>query len=573
MTGIYQVQHLKPLTGLRFVAALSVFAAHSLDRWPLVDAGNLPLGAAGVGFFYLLSGFILTYVYANRFRSGDADTDPKTNQFSYWKFYIRRFARIWPIHLATLLIFLFCVMGPDVFVRRGNPVGKLLANLLLIQSWIPNYDWIYSLNGPSWSLAVESFFYLVFPVLILGGTRRFLWIYGLIAVATVTAIIGLSCLELESNSWVALNGIMHTNPLMRLFEFATGVGCGFLFLAREDSGVQKPTGSVKNTLVELLVLGLLVGFFAGLNSLGWYQNPMEGNGINPFPPIVMYWIRFSSPFLIFAFVILVFASSKGLVSRALASRPMVYLGDISYAFYMIHMSVMIVMLRQTWVEGWWSMLAATTCAFSISLFFASALYHLVEVPFRSSIVQLSETRNWEVIWQSVWTSLLVWLKSPAFLILLSFTLLSGWYASSYRIDPRDEIRIAAVIAASDSALKSVNFSEDATLLGCRASLGENGSLSLSLVWKLYEGRRSDRFVKLLDADEKVIGRGSANSQLFKHATSNETVLDSVEIPAARMKNVELIAVGFFEQGRKASVVDSGPRSNRNRQLNVWERKR
>ena len=83
---------LDALTGLRALAALAVFAQHFMRIMEIkVNLG--PIGGIAVSFFFVLSGFILVYVYKGRLTSS---TTPK--------FYFTRFARIWPLHIACLLL-------------------------------------------------------------------------------------------------------------------------------------------------------------------------------------------------------------------------------------------------------------------------------------------------------------------------------------------------------------------------------------------------------------------------------------------------------------------------------------
>ena len=83
---------LDALTGLRALAALAVFAQHFMSIMDIkVKLG--PIGGIAVSFFFVLSGFILVYVYKGRLTGS---TTPK--------FYFTRFARIWPLHIACLLL-------------------------------------------------------------------------------------------------------------------------------------------------------------------------------------------------------------------------------------------------------------------------------------------------------------------------------------------------------------------------------------------------------------------------------------------------------------------------------------
>ena len=166
MSGIYQKPQIRSFTGMRFLAAVAVFISHVLAIFPVVERGRIPLGGAGVSFFFLLSGFILTYVYwpnGGRPNGGTKSLAMSRQDFNSRKFYLRRFARIWPLHIVTLLLNLFLIRGFSKFFAGDYAAAKLSVNVGLLQSWIPNRQWLFPLNGVSWSLSAEAFFYLVFP--------------------------------------------------------------------------------------------------------------------------------------------------------------------------------------------------------------------------------------------------------------------------------------------------------------------------------------------------------------------------------------------------------------------------
>ena len=572
----YQKQHLKSLTGLRFLAALSVFVAHLPSRWSEFDFGTMPLGAAGVGFFYVLSGFILTYVYGSRrncavVNVGEPGQDlsrPDADRFSYKKFYIRRFARIWPLHLVTLLISLFFVIGITAFFNGKYPVGKLLVNGSLLQSWIPDYGWIYSLNGPAWSLSVEAFFYAVFPLLVLGGARKFAGKFVLIVGVTIVLLMGLGYFAPTAEGPKNLvSAIIHTNPLIRLFEFATGIGCGFYYLKRR-AGCLAATDWRRDTKFELVAVAALILFFGVLYWLGLYAaKPAYG-----VPAPFWYWIRFSGAAPVFAFLVLTFASTQGLVSRLLACRLMVYLGEISYSFYMIHMGVMLVLARQQWNDGWWVTMGVAGCSFVLSVFLASILYQLVELPCRRWIVGISEGQRIGFVFKTIARSVVDWIRTPWFIPFLILASISGWFVFQNLFNPRSQSLIDTIVASTPAELQGIRFEDDATLLGVRTNPKADGGLVVEMVWELQEGRRTERFVKLLDRDRKPIGRGNSNRALFGVVVSADVVIDRVAIKPDQMNDVQTIAVGFFDRERKAAMVDRGPRSARNRQLHIWELK-
>ncbi|BBH15909.1 LPS biosynthesis protein [Nocardioides baekrokdamisoli] len=111
-------------------------------------------GFVGVLFFFVLSGYLLTWG-ARR---------------GVWDFYRRRFARIYPAFIASL------IFGTGVlFVLGRQPGITSLLNLVLLQSWSPHQLSVNVINEPGWSLSAEAFFYALFPAAIVWvrrGSRR-----------------------------------------------------------------------------------------------------------------------------------------------------------------------------------------------------------------------------------------------------------------------------------------------------------------------------------------------------------------------------------------------------------------
>lgn len=152
-----EATHLRPLTALRFFAAMWVVLFHywinlaGPERPSLVEHGNL-----GVELFFVLSGFILCHVYLKAVETG---------RFRYGSFLWARLARIYPLHLAVMigLGVLAVAAGVAGFSVDKNILSwaSLPANLLLVQAWglAPVAGW----NHPSWSISAEWFAYLTFP--------------------------------------------------------------------------------------------------------------------------------------------------------------------------------------------------------------------------------------------------------------------------------------------------------------------------------------------------------------------------------------------------------------------------
>lgn len=214
---------LHSLTGLRFLAALMVFLHHTLA--PGIVTGGLAsvprtvaladVGLTGVTFFFVLSGFVLTWAWSDRL--------PRIS------FYGRRFARVYPLHLLFFVVAVVVVL--PVTGRRLPDLGEAVANLLLVQTWFSDPFVFFSANAPSWSLACEAAFYASLPFLLpalraLSPRGRLLAAAG--AVATLAAV-PLLLHALVEGRFVLL--ALWVFPPYRACEFVLGV---LLALALKD---------------------------------------------------------------------------------------------------------------------------------------------------------------------------------------------------------------------------------------------------------------------------------------------------------------------------------------------------
>ena len=149
-------QNLKPLTAMRFFAAMWVVSYHFWPSLGLTMPNLVAKGYLGVELFFVLSGFILSHVYLRAFGE---------QRFRYPDFLWARLARIYPVHLAMLagMGLLVCVAmligAPDS--HKVLVWSSLPAQLTLTQAWglSPLGGW----DHPSWSISAEWFAYLTFP--------------------------------------------------------------------------------------------------------------------------------------------------------------------------------------------------------------------------------------------------------------------------------------------------------------------------------------------------------------------------------------------------------------------------
>jgi peptidoglycan/LPS O-acetylase OafA/YrhL len=226
------------LTGLRFWAAALIVAEHaSMLRVPL-PAWKYD---HGVSLFFVLSGFILAHVY------------PRLDDWrSARRFLVLRVARIWPAHVAVLALWLAAI-GGSIFS------AKFFANLLMIHAWIPSAPWYFSFNAPSWSISTEFFFYLAFPLLILGWQQSWVWKW-VGAVGLLSAMIAIGAWArlpgYSPEGIVTVHGLIYVGPLGRILEFVTGmVACSCFAALRPHS---RRLGLVTGSVLEIGVNDLSV---------------------------------------------------------------------------------------------------------------------------------------------------------------------------------------------------------------------------------------------------------------------------------------------------------------------------
>lgn len=363
------------LTALRFFAALAIVVHHSVAI--LLPAGTLaafPLDA-GVSFFFVLSGFILTYVH----EAGMAGMPLRP-------FYRARVARIWPMTVvATVLVVLLLPTSMYLpFMGAGWHGWKVAATAaasgVLAHGWIPIPAVYFSFNAPSWSVSTEMFFYLSFPFLLRGFRRHWHWKLALAFAVGMALVLwaegsGLPHYSVEHLDDVTLHGVSYINPVARLKEFVIGmVAClGFLrFRHRMMRGLAPWTAVEVAAIVALPFAVTHVGELrahllttASLAPAMFVDQALMG--------------------LYFAVVVLVFAMGRGVLSALLSSRPLVLLGEISFSLYLLHQIVINVYQTHPQAFRW----IPTPLFFSVFLFIMLGLSYFtwrwVEGPTRRYI--------------------------------------------------------------------------------------------------------------------------------------------------------------------------------------------
>jgi peptidoglycan/LPS O-acetylase OafA/YrhL len=309
---------LESLTGLRWWAAFGVFLAHIDVFLPLPGTrGLFGLGVSGVTFFFVLSGFVLTWTATGEDRPA-------------W-FYARRFARVWPLLVLAVLVPLLFALTSGMDVDRSNLVLIALASILLIQAWVPG--WILEGSNPvTWTLSCEAFFYALFPLLRGPLARRTGRQLLRVAVALVVVgwLIRIGCwIAWPPQADVSADEVTSAGPMVlgtyapiaRLHEFVLGM----VVATALRRGWRCPV-PVRGA-VALLVAGAAVLWL--FRDATW-RSEVPYDAVN----------QVAAP--LFALLVAAVATRDLAGGRSwLRSRAMVRLGRWSYAFYLFHFTVVV----------------------------------------------------------------------------------------------------------------------------------------------------------------------------------------------------------------------------------------
>ncbi len=317
----YRIKKIDALTSLRFFAVAMIVLHHSVGHFGIVREMVHPFALDhAVSFFFILSGFVLTYVY------GDL-----RGWAACRRFFIARFARLYPGYLVTWLFFLLVILPPNGFFANPHYLSITWANLFLIQSWVPIADYFTSLNPPTWCVSVEFFFYLIFPLLICKWRQNW-WVKSLIALIILflmvewTGYLQLPPVRLTQTR-PCIEGMVYINPLARTFEFLLGMGVCTLWLKNNLVGKH---GVVSATVIEIAVLSLTVFSIYYTPYLLYYHLK------NLVGPIWETWLYHTISAPAIAILIFFMASQKGLLTKILNWRFLVILGEMSYAVFLSH---------------------------------------------------------------------------------------------------------------------------------------------------------------------------------------------------------------------------------------------
>lgn len=310
--GDGKAQSLQALRGLAFAG---IFLGH------FYYFGWTPVS---VSVFFVLSGFLLTL----RTGGASAPTGLKENISSAWN----RIRKLYPLHLVLMVI---CI--PLTIYRAGyfDPMDiliKVVCNVFLIQSLVPNADIAASLNGVSWYLSTILILYIIFPYLYRAfkkiGSNAVYACLLVLWVVLQTAVLFVTYRYCRIDSMIVY--LTHCCPLYRIFDLLSGMMLGFMVRENGRNTVghdyfRLSAGSVVKSILEIAVIA----------TVGWLVFLWQNDNTNIFlshAPVIP---------VISTLLVWLFYRKSGFLTRILTNKVTVFVGNLSGYAFLIHFPIVV----------------------------------------------------------------------------------------------------------------------------------------------------------------------------------------------------------------------------------------
>lgn len=299
-------ENIPQLTFTRFIAAMAVVVFHYGKQAFPFQTGFLHALAQESGitvsYFFFLSGFLLCFVY-------------NKPGFSARNFFAARAGRILPLYFLGFILAIFCVyvLGPWPWWK-----GAIVAQAFLVHAWIPGMP--LTINYPAWSVSVEAFFYVMFPLLLLiarkSGTRNFILLAVFLWALSIAQNYLVQKAFYDPSCQQCGDFIMYFPP-WHLNTFISGMAAGLVFL--QLRGKIKTTGPLP-LFIALAGIACIIPVLVTDNPI---KHLMHSGMLAPF----------------YAMIVLGFSLDKTIIARVMSFRPMQFLGEISYGIYLLQFPV------------------------------------------------------------------------------------------------------------------------------------------------------------------------------------------------------------------------------------------
>ncbi len=343
---------IKSLTFFRFFTAFLVFIFHVRIHLnaivPLFDKFILQ-GAIFMSAFFMLSGFIMYYVYSKM-------------DFTIFKnvknFYLKRFAKIYPSYLCVVIISYFMVSGmPFLKILITVPMSIFCLQSLFYVSFP------YLMNGGLWSLSVEAVFYMLFPFIhfVFISCKRH---YKRIILISYFLTLYPSFVQY----FFGKTEDLYVNPFFRLPEFILGICLGHCYISKY--------------FIKMKESLLCIGSFIGLIILISFISSLKISANANFSGKYNYFNFISIP-LIGVFIYSLAIMKNKIILKITNNTICNYLGKISYSFYLTQFIAITMVGKRYFIN---SGCLSYLVPFVINILTSIIMYELIERPFRKKIL-------------------------------------------------------------------------------------------------------------------------------------------------------------------------------------------
>jgi peptidoglycan/LPS O-acetylase OafA/YrhL len=291
---------IEQLTFTRFIAAIAIVIFHYGNGSFLFNNTLVSFifkqANIGVSYFFILSGFVMIIAYHNN----------KT--INFWTYLKNRFARVYPVYFLAILLTLVIYMFKDITLI------DLFLNILMLQAWIPGKA--LTVNFPGWSLSVELFFYIAFPILFnyfyKNGYKKSI-AYSILFIWLLSQFI-FNLLVTNSSFIVSpfSKSDVYYSPLLHFNEFLIGNLAGLFFINK----LKMKTGNYSIYIILLIIILIL---------------------FLKFPFGLEYHNGFLS--LVFVPLIILISLNRGKLNDILNGKLFIFLGEISFGIYILQRPV------------------------------------------------------------------------------------------------------------------------------------------------------------------------------------------------------------------------------------------
>ncbi|MBO7484728.1 MAG: acyltransferase [Spirochaetaceae bacterium] len=294
---------IKSLNGMRFIFALCVLFCHFYLAGSYNRAIFLEGGAIAVHFFFILSGFLLTLQYEDRI---------KNNDFKPVPFFLKKIAKIYPLHILVLVLFIIWKIKLEQFSLESLKIA--FFNLFLLQSYIPDMNYYYSFNFPSWYLCDMIFLYFIFALFAkyLYNSKK-----PLITIIIIECFLSMILILFGHYVKSMDDFAFYIFPPVHLLDLLAGIWLCLLYKKLKD--IELP--SFVFIFLEFAAIAVFV-----LTVLISPRIPTKYR--------ISFLYIFAMSFIVFVFAL---TDKKGPLAKLFSTKFFQFLGSISFSLYMIHL--------------------------------------------------------------------------------------------------------------------------------------------------------------------------------------------------------------------------------------------